>query len=1066
MTKRDLTRRNLQFYWRTNLAVVAGIAIATAALIGAALIGDSVRGSLRRIALGRLGNTGTAIIAAQPFTEGLAKRINVSAAPALFFEAVVKHQSSGRSANKVLIYGVDERFWRMQGIANPLQGERDAVFSEPLAREFNAQDGDGVLVRIEKPSEIPQETLHARREQSVRNVRFRYKSSLPDSGIGGFTLQPRQGSIRAVFVPLAMLQRELELQGRANLITMPDEVRSDLRLLGHLSLEDVGLRVIKPASCRCTQLESPSGLLREDQVRRALETAKQEGLRAEPFLIYLANSIRTASKSVPYSLVAARENVPPGTIVLNEWVAWDLSAKLGDAVTLDYYLWRQEGQLRTESATFVVNAVLPIAVLGDRQLAPSYPGISDTTSISDWDPPFPMDLNRIRPIDEKYWDDYRSTPKAAINLADGQKLWQTRFGKVTAIRFYHPNGRTVPSLNFAPSTDLAIDGISLLEPREQALLASSGTTDFGEYFGYFSFFVIVASLLLTSLFFRLGVEHRLREIGLYQCLGFDWGAIRRIFLREGIVLGTAGAILGTVLGVAYSAFILHGLRTWWVDAVGTTALSLHFSPAPFTAAVLQGVVIAVIIIWLSLRSLRRLSARQLQSGLQPGLVHRLPEWLRHFAFALLCLGLLLMAFSAAGQIPAEGGFFGAGVSLLLGGAFFCRLWLQVPRIEPVASIKDLALASAAQRPGRSFLTILLISLAVFLLVALEAFRHTPDRFESGKESGTGGFPLIAESQWPVYQNLDSKEGRAALNIDEESMKGVRIVPFRVRPGEDASCLNLYRPTRPKIVGAPASFRKEQRFRYSPDDAWSRLGQTLPDNTVPVIVDNNTMTYVLHKRVGDEIAIPHGYEPIRFRIVGTLSGSVFQSELLIAEEQFIRLFPQEQGSRLFLIDAPEAKWGEITSTLENALTDSGFDVSPAYERLAQYYRVENAYLSTFQALGALGLLIGTVGLSAVLLRNVLERRRELALLRAVGFTIGDVSRLVLTENLALLLAGLALGTLCAILAISPALAMRGHALPFVSLALLLAGVALTGAAAAWVATRMSVRTPLLVSLRAE
>ena len=46
-----------------------------------------------------------------------------------------------------------------------------------------------------------------------------------------------------------------------------------------------------------------------------------------------------------------------------------------------------------------------------RLLAPEYPGISDAPTISDWDPPFPMDLGRIRKVDEDYWNRYRATPK-------------------------------------------------------------------------------------------------------------------------------------------------------------------------------------------------------------------------------------------------------------------------------------------------------------------------------------------------------------------------------------------------------------------------------------------------------------------------------------------------------------------------------------------------------------------------------------------------------------------------------------------------------------------------------
>ena len=71
-------------------------------------------------------------------------------------------------------------------------------------------------------------------------------------------------------------------------------------------------------------------------------------------------------------------------------------------------------------------------------------------------------------------------------------------------------------------------------------------------------------------------------------------------------------------------------------------------------------------------------------------------------------------------------------------------------------------------------------------------------------------------------------------------------------------------------------------------------------------------------------------------------------------------------------------------LEETLSDYGFDAASTAERLASYHRVENTYLSTFQMLGGLGMLLGTLGLAAVLLRNVFERRRELALLRAVGY----------------------------------------------------------------------------------
>jgi ABC-type antimicrobial peptide transport system permease subunit len=197
-------------------------------------------------------------------------------------------------------------------------------------------------------------------------------------------------------------------------------------------------------------------------------------------------------------------------------------------------------------------------------------------------------------------------------------------------------------------------------------------------------------------------------------------------------------------------------------------------------------------------------------------------------------------------------------------------------------------------------------------------------------------------------------------------------------------------------------------------------------------------------------------------VAALQDSLFQGELLISESNFLRLFPDNEGFRFFLIKGgPDA-----VSTLESALSDYGFDAQPTEARLANFHKVENTYLSTFRSLGALGLVLGTVGLGAILLRNVLERRRELALLRAVGYRPGDLTAMVLAENLLLLLAGLGTGTVCALVAIAPALALRGGHVPVWSLGLLLAAILATGTAASLAATKAALRSPLLAALRSE
>jgi len=370
------------------------------------------------------------------------------------------------------------------------------------------------------------------------------------------------------------------------------------------------------------------------------------------------------------------------------------------------------------------------------------------------------------------------------------------------------------------------------------------------------------------------------------------------------------------------------------------------------------------------------------------------------------------------------------------------------------------------------LAVAVIASATFILIAVDAFRLGAVD-PSDRRSGTGGYPLLVDLQLPLVHNPDSPDGRDALGLPQGG--DVSIEPFRVQPGEDTSCLNLYQPTRPRILGVADRFIRAGRFSFQfvpADDAaranpWLLLERPLPGGAIPAIADANSLTYILHKSVGDEIVLPHGDAPVHLRIVAALSDSIFQGELLISDAHFRALFPEQQGFRFLLVDAPAARATEIASTIERTAADLGADSVPTAERLAAFHAVQNTYLSTFQTLGGLGLLVGTIGLAAVLLRNVLERRKELALLRAVGYRASDVFTVVFAENAMLLVWGLAAGALSASIAVVPAAMERGARIPLTTAgALLLAAVLVAGLLSSALATYIAVRMPLVGALRSE
>ena len=177
---------------------------------------------------------------------------------------------------------------------------------------------------------------------------------------------------------------------------------------------------------------------------------------------------------------------------------------------------------------------------------------------------------------------------------------------------------------------------------------------------------------------------------------------------------------------------------------------------------------------------------------------------------------------------------------------------------------------------------------------------------------------MAESIAPLMHDPNSRDGRDALGLDPDDavLAQASITRFRLRPGDEASCLTLYRPTNPRIIAPEPRFMKTRRFSFAasmastPDEQanpWHLLDRTFPDGALPAIADQTTLMYSLHLGVGDDFTFtPEGHEPVTLRIVGALSDSMLQSELIIGEAAFMRLFPRNEGYRLWMIDAPPAQ----------------------------------------------------------------------------------------------------------------------------------------------------------------
>lgn len=858
-------------------------------------------------------------------------------------------------------------------------------------------------------------------------------------------------------------------------------------------------------------------------------------VHAKPVLTYLANDIRKRGQSsgVPFSMVSAIElggsfaltangkridRLADDEIVLNRWAADDIEVAVGDEIEITYFdPETTHGNQIEETALFTLVAIADLTVpetpfelqrrggiitatyserptiANDPDLTPTVPGVTDAESIENWDLPF-QTADKLRAQDDDYWNDYRTTPKAFVSPARGRQMWQSRFGSVTSFRISTAAGDAVSlsqTLRNQWAADQADIGMRLIPIRENGLKASSGSTPFDGLFLALSMFVIASALILVTLLFRLTIQHRASEIGVLQAVGLPMKEVSSIWLREMALVCMGGAMLGVLLGIGYAWIMVYGLRTWWVGAISTPFIQLFITPKSLLIGLFSGLVVCVMTVWWSLRSAQKMPVRRLLAGefeadvVNSGIIAGIGKGSLLSKLAPLLIGCLvafatLLAFFATGLSgePQAGAFMGAGFLVLAASLWAVYRWLKNESTGMAVGtgqsfdLGRFARLSARRSPLRSALTVGLIGVASFLIVAVSSFRLSPT------ELGTGGFDFVATSSQPIIADLNTDEGRAELLGDTEIADAVKTYSLRLKPGQDASCNNLYQSTQPQVIGVPDAFierfdNRDQRFEWAgsvtdKENPWrSLLAKNRKPNTenrspIPVIIDKNTANYSLKVfALGTiyDVEFDSG-EKVSFEVVGFLSNTVLQGSLMIAESDFKRVFPTVAGYRYFLIDGDQ----KTMIGLESGLGDYGFDTRPATTVLENFMSVQNTYLNTFQALGGLGLLLGTFGMAVLQIRNVIERTGELGVMRAIGFDAARIGGLIFWETAWLMLVGLGVGIFSALFATLPHYFFGGASVPWLALLVIFSIVILCGAVASGIAARMVQRRPLLSALR--
>jgi ABC-type antimicrobial peptide transport system permease subunit len=1087
-----LAREGALFHRSAHVAVFLGVVSAIGVLVGAMLVGDCVRYSLRRMALER---TGRAVVAVNSrsrlFDASLADRLRremeTDVAGVLTLPCVAVFQaadgSADRQVNMARLHGVDAAYWRFGPAPSISLAEGEAAVGRDIAESLSIGVGSEIAVRVWKPSGLPRDApLASRKDSPAVRLTARVTRILGDDELGRFNLDSGRASSQNVFVNRSWLQGRLDSGNRANLLLVGDSPRGyspkDVeRAIGRVwRMEDAGIAFRPVSRFGITVVESERVFL-DDAVARAV--GDMDGVTSVGTLAYLVTRMTAWSGekalSVPYSFMVACGPDPSGRLgmvppdmsddemVVNSRLAGGLRIKPGDEVTVEYFQFSGAGRFVERRRNFRVHSVVDISRFEmERALMPQFPGLSDVNDCRKWDIGMPMDSSLLDDGENRaYWEQYGPTPRAIVTLAAGQSMWGNRYGNLMSLRLAG-TGLEAPLLRSRLERTVAPPelGLFAVPVREQAMRSVKESMDFGELFAGMSFFLIASALMFTGMLSVLLARQRAAEIGVLKASGFSVWKTRTLFLMEGLFVAPLGAVAGTFAGILYTKALVWVLGTHWRGAVAGTGIVYHIEPATAVKGMLIGLACSFAAIMGAVSRLTAAPARDLlafDAGTSPSAGSSLPRpWMRPTAAGAAAAAVAIVVWARhGGSEHAASAFFGAGSLLLLAGMLLAaHLLLGIGRWRAARlSLIRLGIRNASRRLGRSLVTVGLLACGCFMVFAVSSMRDDPAQRAARLDSGSGGFELFAESTIPVADPLESEKGRKALRLDDGPASACSFVSMKVRDGDDASCFNLNRARTPRLIGADtAKLKALGAFVVEGGESpWDLLDRETSDGTVPGLAgDSTTAEWGLRMKTGPEgdtlSYTDEDGRAVNVRLVGRLPQrvSIFQGSVLVRADSLSAMFPSEEGYRMFLVDTPDGKEPrQFADVLTEKLSRTGMDVTTTVKRLRSFNLVESTYMSVFLVLGGLGLVLGTVGMGLAVFRNVLERRREAALLLCVGYSRREVWCMVAVEHLFLLLLGLLVGVVSSLVAMWPALGAPGVRMPAGTMAALFCALLVSG-----------------------
>lgn len=509
----------------------------------------------------------------------------------------------------------------------------------------------------------------------------------------------------------------------------------------------------------------------------------------------------------------------------------------------------------------------------------------------------------------------------------------------------------------------------------------------------------------------------LSQQGVTVTFRFEWASI---------VLAFAVGVLITLLTVA--------IASWWISRLNVVR-AIRGQPEPVrrkttmaeaivSAMLLAGGMVAFLERWYSPANIAWVPLL-IMAGMILSMHYVNPRW----TFTLGGLGIMAWVlgpkFVELGEQNIYVPLVLAGLLLVLGGVLFVvynntallRTIIRFGGSRKGRPVLKTALTYPMSKRFRTGMTLAMFSLIMFaisIISMLQAMQGSA--ISNAIPTQSGGYDFVAHTS--SYQRIEASNWSRGLNESGvsqyiESVSNATVAPVFVRTpgGGNPVPYTLWAVDNVLIRTNGFGFKSSltsyvdrngtTHLVETPRDIWAALGE----NDSLALVDGNAAggtvitpgSGALKVNLGDTVSVIHNGESTSLTIIGILEQSLpgtmglFVNQGVVTQGNYSPTY-----SAYFFQLKPGASARYVANKLTTVFQDYGLKTVVVSEILGQVMETADRVLLLMQAYLGIGLIVGIAGLAVITIRAVVERRQQIGVLRAIGYTKRMVAASFLLE----------------------------------------------------------------------